>query len=207
MSYVTPLLSIKFKLGTWTLSLARPTSLSSDPLLGELPPCADLRQLERGSLAEPPSLRKSETWANTANLCQILWIDHSYTATREERIRHEKSWKLSLNAEGVQGPLNLRSAIKEAKQTCKRLYQEHTAITGSGNKPIPPEQQVRQRRDQQFEGLEEHAYRLGASTGWRYYPSSTTHSSSSSSSRWQPSSDVWSPWNWDSWKSSSWSEQ
>ena len=122
----------------------------------------------------------------------IALEDHSYTATREERSRNENSWKLSLNAEGVQGPF---SAVRDAKQTCKRLYHEHTAITGSGNKPITPEQQVRQRRNQQFEGLEEHAYRLDASIGWRYYPSSTTHSSSSSSSRWQPSSDLWSAWN------------
>ena len=49
MSYVTPHLSIT---GTCTPSLTRTTSLSSDPLLGELQPCADLRQLERGSLVE-----------------------------------------------------------------------------------------------------------------------------------------------------------
>ena len=46
--------------GTCTPSLTRPTSFSSDPLLGELQPCADLRQLERGSLAEPPSLTSYE---------------------------------------------------------------------------------------------------------------------------------------------------
>ena len=71
--------------------------------------------------------------------------------------------------------MNQRSDFKEAKQTCNRLYHEYTEITGSGNKPIFPEQQVRQRHNQQFEGLEQHAYRLDA-TGWRYYPSSTTHS-------------------------------
>ena len=68
--------------------------------------------------------------------------DHSCTATREERSRNGKSWKLSLNAEGVQGPLNQRSDFREAKQTCKRLYDECTAITGSGNKPILPEEHV-----------------------------------------------------------------
>ena len=35
----------------------------------------------------------------------------------------------------------------------------------------------------------------------------TTHSSSSSSSRWQPSSDLWSTWSGDSWKTSSCTEQ
>ena len=50
---------------TWhvcTPSLTRTASHSSDPLLGELQPCADLRQLERGSLAEPhPSQVMSPT--------------------------------------------------------------------------------------------------------------------------------------------------
>ena len=137
---------------------------------------------------------------------EIALEDHSHVATKQERSRDESS-KFSLEAEGIQGPLNQRSDFKEAKQTCKRLYHEYTAITGSGNKAIPPEQQVRQRLDQQFEGLEEHDCRLEASAGWRYYPSSTTHWSSSSSSRWQPGSDLWSTWNWDSWKFSSSGEQ
>ena len=71
------------------------------------------------------------------------------------------------------------------------MYGKQTAITGDGNKLILLGQQVRQRLDQQFEGLEEYDYLLEARTGWRYYPSSrTTHSSSSS--HWQPSSNLWS---------------
>ena len=58
MSCGTPHLSITP--GTSTPSLGRPTSLSSDPLLGELQPCADLRQLERGSLAERPSFTEEQ---------------------------------------------------------------------------------------------------------------------------------------------------
>ena len=136
---------------------------------------------------------------------EIALEDHSYVARQQERSRNEKSWKPPLNAEGIRGPLNQRCDLKEAKQTCKRLYHEYTPITGCGNKPIPPGHQVKQRLDQQFEGLEAYDHRLGASTGWRYYPSSTTHSSSSS--RWQPSSDLWSTWSLDSWKSSSWTAQ
>ena len=109
--------------------------------------------------------------------------------------------ELSKNAEGVQGPLNQRSVFKDAKQTSKRLYHDYTVITG------PPEHQVPPMRDQQFEGHDENEFWLDASTRWRYCPSSTTHSSSSSSSRWQPGSDLWSTWNWDSWKSSSWNEK
>ena len=53
MSYVTPRLSITPTPGTCTPYLTRPTSRSSDPLLGELQSCADFRKLERGSLAKP----------------------------------------------------------------------------------------------------------------------------------------------------------
>ena len=51
MSFVTPHLSITP--GTCTPSLTRTASLSSDHLLGQLQTCADLRQLKRGSFAEP----------------------------------------------------------------------------------------------------------------------------------------------------------
>ena len=99
--------------------------------------------------------------------------------------------------------MNQRNDIKDAKQTCKRLYHEYTAITGSGNKPIPPEQEVRQRPNQQFESHEEYSCWLDSS-GWTYYVPATMHSSSSPSSLWQPSDSWWSTRNWDS---SSWSEQ
>ena len=56
-SYVTPLMSSTPSLGTCTPSFTstRPTAISSDPLPGEIQPCADLRQLSVGSLAEPPT--------------------------------------------------------------------------------------------------------------------------------------------------------
>ena len=127
----------------------------------------------------------------------------SYVATWQERSRNGKCWKLSLHAEGIQGPLNQRSDFTEAKQPCQRLYDEHTAITGDGN---PPAQQVGQRLGQQFEGLEEYDYRLEPRTGRRFYPSSrTTHSSSSS--HWQRSSGSKSNRSWGSWQTSSWTEQ
>ena len=56
--------------------------------------------------------------------------------------------------------LNLRSDFKEAKETCKRLYHKFTAIIGSGHTRIPPQQHVRQRRDQQFEALDEYIFDL-----------------------------------------------
>ena len=47
--------------------------------------------------------------------------DNSYVGAWQERSRNGKSWKMSLNAEGIQGPLNQRSDVMEANQKCKRL--------------------------------------------------------------------------------------
>ena len=97
----------------------------------------------------------------------IALEDHSYVATWQERSRNGKSWNISLNREGIQRPLNQRSDFLEAKHKCNRLYDEHTDITGEGNKPIHPAQQVRQRLNQQLKGLEENDNRLELRTGWR----------------------------------------
>ena len=67
---------------------------------------------------------------------EIALEDHSYVATWQERSQNEKFWNVSLNAEGIQGPLNQRSDCIEAKQTCKRLYHEYTAITGEGHQSL-----------------------------------------------------------------------
>ena len=72
MSYVTPHLSITP--GTCTLSLTRTTSLSYDPLLCESQSCADLRQLERGSLAELPSFTVCGRHGRTGRLCAARWF-------------------------------------------------------------------------------------------------------------------------------------
>ena len=91
---------------------------------------------------------------NTVSLCQMLGgseeqiiqydaialEDRSYIATWQERSRNNKSWTFSLIKEGIQGPMNQRSDLKEAKQTCKRLCHEYTETTGEGNKPIPTAQ-------------------------------------------------------------------
>ena len=78
---------------------------------------------------------------------ELALEDHSKIATPKERTRNEKNWVLSLNKEGVQGPLNQRPDFVEAKRELKRLHDERT----------------RQRRNQQFEGLEEYDYQVG----WR----------------------------------------
>ena len=94
----------------------------------------------------------------------------------------------------------------EAKHKCKRLHDEYTATTGEGNKPIPPAQQIRQRRARQYEGLDEYNFRVGPRTGWRFYPSSTT-TPSSSSSHWEQHDDWKSNKSWGSRRTSSWTEQ
>ena len=150
---------------------------------------------------------------NTASFCQILGgLRNRSFNMMQSRWKIIPTWlhgkqevgtinprNFSLSAQDIQGPLNQRGDFIEAKQKCKRLHDEHPAMTGDGHKPIPPKQQVRQQLDQQFEGLEKYDYRLEGRTGWRYYPSSrTTHSSSSS--HWQPSSKWKSNRGWDPWQ-------
>ena len=74
----------------------------------------------------------------TANPC-LIWVKRGrkmqYYKKTIPTLRQEKKEVGTrrhgnlLNAEGVQGPLKQRSDFIEAKQTCKRLYDEHTAVT------------------------------------------------------------------------------
>ena len=165
---------------------------------------------------------------NTASLChKIGWTeeqiiqndelaleDHSFFATTtEETDRNEKSWVLKLNKEGAQGPMNQRPDFVEAKREMKRLLDEHVKETSEGNTPTHPVQRSRQRRHQQFEGLEGYNCQVDAQTGWRTYPLKSqenlsrnpTHSSSST--QWAQHDDWQSNKSWNSWRSSSWTEQ
>ena len=95
----------------------------------------------------------------------------------------------------------------------KRLHDEHVKETSEGNTPIHPVQRSRQRRNQPFEGLEENNYQIDAQTGWRTYPSnlqgnlSRNPAHSSSSTQWEQHDDWKSNKSWNSWRSSSWTEQ
>ena len=136
--------------------------------------------------------------------------DHSYIATPKERVRNEKNWVLSLNKEGVQGPMNQRPDFAEAKQILKRLHDKYVTETSEENTPNYPTQRTRQRRDQQLEGLEEYDYQDDLQIGWRTYPSRSRRNlrhptSSSSSTQWEQHDD-WSK-SWNFLRSSSWTEQ
>ena len=162
----------------------------------------------------------------TASLCQILgglrsrlfsmtnlhWTTNPTLQQQRKRTRNEKTWAISLSKEGVQGPLNQRPDFVEAKREIKRLHDEHVKETSEVNKPINPIQRSRQRRNQQFEGLEEYDYQVDPRTGWRSFPSKSQgnlrHPTFSSSSIHREQQDDWkSNKSWNSWRSSSWTEQ
>ena len=67
--------------------------------------------------------------------------------------------------------MNQRPDFVEAKRETKRLHDEHVKETSEGNTPIHPEQRTKQRRNRQFEGLEENNDQVDPRTGWRSYPS------------------------------------
>ena len=140
------------------------------------------------------SIRRNRIWR------PLLHCDK--TRKKSEREVRETSIECRGYTRTIESAQWLETGEADMQNTVPRAYSNHW----KWKQTYPSRaKQARQRRHQQFVGLEAYDYRLEASTGWRYYPSSTTHSSSSSP--WQPSSDLWSTWNWDSWKSSSWTEQ
>ena len=82
---------------------------------------------------------------------RIALEKHHCTATKAEIIQNTKHWVLYLNPDGPQKPLNQRPEFTRAIKECKRLQDAHLARTQQSYRPIHPSQQVRQRKEQQFE--------------------------------------------------------
>ena len=97
---------------------------------------------------------------------------HIYVATRAERIQNSKHWILTLNAEGPQQPVNQRPDFAQAKKECKQVHDEQLAKTQQSKRPMPRSQQVRQRKEQQFEGGEDFDSVVDPKRGWRFYKGS-----------------------------------
>ena len=102
--------------------------------------------------------------------------DHSYMATAEERKRRENSWVLVLNSSGKNGPMDQREDYAEAIKIKERLYKEYR----EGNARLHPSEQVRQRASQPFFQSSEGTEGVDPKTGWKWYPSAASSSSSSS---------------------------
>ena len=129
-----------------------------------------------------------------------------YVATRAERMQNSKHWILTLNAEGPQPPLNQRPDFAQAKRECKRLHDEHLWQGLSKDyRTTSRSQQVRQRKEQQFEGIVEFDRAVDPETGWRFFEESLGDlpTASSSSSNWDQTH--WKTSNWNS-QHSSWSD-
>ena len=115
---------------------------------------------------------------------RIALENQSYVETKAERIQNSKHWILTLNKEGAEQPLNQRPDFAQVKRECKRLPDEHLARTQQDYRTIPRSKQVRQRKGQAFEGIEQYDDAVDPQTCWRFYPESRgdlpTASSSSS---------------------------
>ena len=120
---------------------------------------------------------------------RIALENHSYVATKAERIRKSGQWILKLNQDGPQQPLNQRPDFAQAKRECKRLHNEFMARTKQEYRTIPRCQQVGQRKEQAFEEIEEYDSAVDPRTGWRFYKparGNLSHPSpSSSSTNWE----------------------
>ena len=131
---------------------------------------------------DDPIYRKSQfdigwTEEHCTRLDEIAAEDHSYVATAAERARRENTWVFVLNSSGANGPVNQKEDLGQAHH---RLH---------------PREHVRSRPDQPFAWHDEGSESVDPKTGWKWYDTKQTPSSSSSG--WQPS--AW-------WRSSSWSQ-
>ena len=108
------------------------------------------------------SERKCTEWDELAK------EDHKNKLTPVERRRYKGQWYLTLNKEGKNGPMQLRSDYRAAALMQNRLHHE------SGE---PIEESIhpgQQRRIQQ--GQEVFSEDFFQRTGWEYWPSSTSSS-------------------------------
>ena len=138
------------------------------------------RKLANPSMVDTKPFWKDGTrMTHAASLCQILGglrsrlfrMTNLHWKTTPKLLQEMKeletrkiNWVLSLDNEGVQGPLNQRTDFVEAKRELKRLHDEHVKETSEGSTPIHPVQRTRQRRNPQFDGLEECDYQIDAQT-------------------------------------------
>ena len=77
---------------------------------------------------------------------------HERTATRAERFQYAKHWILRLKADGPLKPLRQRLEFAVALTQCLEMVDAHLAETQQSLRPIRPENEQRQRQDEQFEG-------------------------------------------------------
>ena len=119
--------------------------------------------------------------------------DHTCFYTASEHQRLENSWVLALNSQGPNGLMKQREDYAEAVRIKERLRRE----SGWPNPKIHPSKHVSQRANQPFLRSSEGAERFDPTTGWKWCPSTT---SSSFSSTWRTSTNEW-------WQASSWDAQ
>ena len=132
-----------------------------------------------------PIYRRSQldigwTQDHCARLDEIAAEDHSYIATAAERARRKNTWVLEHNSAGPNGPMNQREDYQETKRIKECLYQE----SGHAHQRLHPREQVRQRPDQPFAWHNEGSERVNPKTGWKWYDTQPSASSSSSTSGW-----------------------
>ena len=100
---------------------------------------------------------------------QLLWkIIHSSQQEMRE-FETQNIGFLKFYQDGAQQPLNLRPDFAQAKRECKILHDEYLTRTLQEQRTILRSQQVRQRTEQAFKGIEEYDYAVEPRTGWRFF--------------------------------------
>ena len=133
-----------------------------------------------------PENRKSQeelgwTEALWKEMVEKLQEDHTYTLARAERLRYKSTWSLALKSSGKNcGSLASRPDFHAAVALKDHLYRKSEDY----QPPIPPQDADRLRKDNKFSETYHQGPRVDETTGWKFWPSS------SSSSVWRQS-DKW----------------
>ena len=137
----------------------------------------------------------------------IALEDHSYVSPTEERSRIKKSWTFSLSREGIQGPMNQRPDFIEAKHKMQKDFMKNTQreLVKETDRSI-----LRSKSDSDVTNNSRcwmsTITQLILEQDGKFYPA-TRPTTSSSSTHWEQHDDWKSNKSWDSWRSSSWTEQ
>ena len=83
--------------------------------------------------------------------CYLTELPWKIGSNTSREVGTEKHWIPNLNEDCPQQPLNQRHDFAQAKRECKILQDEYMARTHQEYRTIPRSQQVRQRKEQQFE--------------------------------------------------------
>ena len=121
------------------------------------PRCSSERALKKDSNQSLSAFRRVKSFearrrtSDGRRLNDLAQEGHSHVATRQERERYEKEWKIGLHSKRLVGQIRSRADFPAALRMFREAKQEAAEAGHQFNPTIRPDLQVRQRREQQLQ--------------------------------------------------------